>query len=310
MNINVRMEGGIGDHLLSNRFVPAILDKYPSAKIKIFSDTENNPKMLDILMRHFSYLYERGGEVIEKRQNKNFAIRSQFGTENYPCAIENQLAETMQKLMDCDKFYDLHIDGLKWLHYDFDWLRYYYYFPKPTNVPSSKYKDPYILTHLYARPDSVYNLDQSYVVELLKKLSANNRVVVLTTKDHAQYYEEVSSNSNITIDSTSDMNDIFGIASQCSAFLGIDSGIRYIPYYFSKPTFVFSQYCQSYGSVIHSHLIRWLLYTKNVLPVNVNIDAVCRLMENIKKHPAYSLFPEIPSDIENFIVERQYEPVL
>ena len=27
MKISVRMEGGLGDHLLANRFVPAILDK-------------------------------------------------------------------------------------------------------------------------------------------------------------------------------------------------------------------------------------------------------------------------------------------
>jgi len=305
MNINVRMEGGLGDHLLANRFVYSIKDKYPSAKIKVFSDTENNNKMLEVILSKFPDMYARGGEVIISRKSKEYTITSQFGIENYPCAIENQLDETVQKMLDCDKFYDLHIDGLRWMKYDFDWLRYFYFFPKPTNITKPKYEQGFILTHLYARPDSVYNLDHQYVIELLNKISQDNRVVVLTTEDHKEYYNSVFKNPNLIIDSSSTVVDIFNIASECSCFLGIDSGIRYIPYHFGKPVFVFSKYSHQYGNVIPSHLIRWLLFQKNVLPVNTNIDAIVQLLNNLKQHPAYSLFPDIPNNIEQYIVERK-----
>jgi len=35
MNISVRLEGGLGDHLLANRFVHAIKDKFSNAEIYI-----------------------------------------------------------------------------------------------------------------------------------------------------------------------------------------------------------------------------------------------------------------------------------
>jgi hypothetical protein len=305
MNINVRMEGGLGDHLLANRFVYAIKDKYPSAKIKVFSDTENNHKMLEVILSKFPNMYERGGEVIVSRKNKKYMITSQFGVENYPCAIENQSDETMQKMLDCDKFYDLHIDGLQWMKYDFDWLRYFYFFPKPAAIKTPKYEPGFILTHLYARPDSVYNLDQQYIIELLEKISENNKVVILTTEEHKNYYDSILQNPNLIVDSSSTVIDIFDIASECSSFLGIDSGIRYIPYHFGKPVFVFSKYSPQYGSVGPSHLIRWLLFQKNILPVNTNIDAIVKLLNNLKEHPAYSLFPEISNNIDQYIVERK-----
>ena len=42
MEINVRMEGGLGDHILANRFVLAIKEKYPQSEIRMWSDTEGS----------------------------------------------------------------------------------------------------------------------------------------------------------------------------------------------------------------------------------------------------------------------------
>ena len=156
MNINIRMEGGLGDHLVANRFVPGILDKYPEANIKIFSDTEGNDRSLKILLKMFKSFYIREGEVIPSRLNKTHYIHTKFGTENFPAHINNQTPETMGKMMDCDKFYDLHIDGLNWLNHDYDWLRYFYFFPKPHIKFNPLYDFEYIMAHLYARPDSPY----------------------------------------------------------------------------------------------------------------------------------------------------------
>jgi len=305
MKINVRLEGGLGDHLLGNRFVPAILDKYPNAEIKLFSDTENNLRSLEFLLKCFPNFYKRGGEVIKERKNKEFIINSQFGTENLPAHISNQKDEVVENMINnCDKFYDLHIDGLKWSKTDFEWLRYYYFFPKPQFEIIEKYKFKYILAHLYSRPDSSYSLDKEYVINLLLKLSEKQKVVILIEEKHKDYYNNLFNNDNIIIDTSGDLIDVFNLAANCSAFIGIDSGIRYMPYHFGKPTFVFSNSCKKYGEIMHSHLIRWLLFPKNVLPMHTDINAVCSLLNNCCLNPVYSLFPEISEKIENYIVDR------
>ena len=46
-NILVRFEGGIGDCLLSNRFLFAVKEKYPEAIIKVAFDTGVNAGLLN-----------------------------------------------------------------------------------------------------------------------------------------------------------------------------------------------------------------------------------------------------------------------
>jgi len=305
MKINVRMEGGLGDHLLANRFIPAILEKYPEAKIKLFSDTENNPRSMEFLLDCFPNFYKRGAEVIKERKNKEFYINSQFGKENWPASILNQKDNVINEMINnCDKFYDLHIDGLNWTRHDYDWLRYYYFFTRPNLNFEKKYNFEYIFAHLFSRPDSVYSLNQQYVINLLKELSNKQKIVVLVEDKLKDYYSQILDNENIIIDTSDSLIEIFGLASDCKCFIGIDSGIRYMPYHFGKPTFVFSAYCKQYGEIIPSHLIRWLLNSKNVLPMHTEINTVCNLLNNCCLNPAYSLFPEISEKIENYIVDR------
>lgn len=306
MSISIRLEGGLGDHLLGNRFIHAIKDKYPKEDLFIYSDTENNPNSINILKTLYPNIYINT-KVVGTRKDKNFKIKSQFGEEIYPAFLANLPDDTIKEMQSYDKFYDLQIDGLKWLNYDFDWLRYYYFFPKPQINLEKKYKETYIMTHLYSRPDSPYNLNQSYVIDLLKKISifTNQKVLVLTTEEHKSYYEDLFNDTNIIIDTSDNLLDVFKIAQGCSLFLGIDSGIRYIPYHFSKPVFVFSKYCKAYGSVAPSHLIRWLLFNKNVFPVDFDINIVLQIINNCISNPAYQLFPEYIKDIDSIIVNRK-----
>jgi ADP-heptose:LPS heptosyltransferase len=242
--------------------------------------------------------------VVKNRIYKNYKITSLFGEEVYPAHINNLPKEILNQIKMYDKFYDLHIDSLKWLKYDFDWLRYYYFFPKPEIFLKSPYKDGYIMAHLYSRPDSPYNLEQWYVILLIKKLSESNRVIVITTTEHKNYYKEIFNINNVTIDCSDNILEVFKIASGCSCFIGIDSGIRYIPYHFGKPTFVFSKYCSEYGQVAHSHLIRWLIFEKNVFPMHSNIEMVNKIINNVIKNSSYALYPNISNNIERYIVDR------
>jgi len=306
MNIAVRLEGGLGDHLLGNRFIHAIKDKYPNSDLHIFSDTENNPNSINVLKVLFPNIYNNT-TVVGQRKDKNHKITSMFGEESYPAHINNLPDDTLQAIKNCDIFYDLHIDGLKWLNYDFDWLRYYYFFPRPQIELKQKYNEKYIMAHLYSRPDSPYNLDQRYVIDLLTKLSEikDHKVVVVTMEQHKEYYQELFNNPNVIIDTSDNVFEIFQIAAGCSAFIGIDSGIRYIPYHFSKPTFVFSKYCSEYGLVAPSHLIRWLIFEKNVFPMGFDINIVADILNNCIQNSANQLFPQYISGIDRIVVDRK-----
>lgn len=301
--IAIRLEGGLGDHLLGNRFVHAIKEKYYTNELHIFSDTENNPNSINILKSLFPSVYQNT-TVLPKRKDPNYKIKSIFGEEVYPAHINNLPEQFLCEIKSYDKFYDLHIDGLKWLKSDFDWLRYYYFFPKPEIDLVSPYEGSYIMAHLYARPDSPYNLEQWYTILLLQKLGEVNKVIVITTEDHKNFYSELFNHPNITIDCANNVVDIFKIASNCEVFIGIDSGIRYIPYHFGKPVFVFSKYCQGYGNVAHSHLIRWLLFEKNVFPMHYQIEEVYRIINNVIRNKSFALYPNLPNNIEQYIVDR------
>jgi hypothetical protein len=306
MNIAVRLEGGLGDHLLGNRFIHAIKDKYPSSNLHVFSDTENNPNSINVLKALFPNIYNNT-TVVGQRKDKNYKINSMFGEESYPAHIDNLPDDALQAIKNCDIFYDLHIDGLKWLNYDFDWLRYYHFFPRPQIDLKQKYNEKYIMAHLYARPDSPYNLDQRYVIDLLTKLSQikDQKIVVVTMEQHKDYYQDLFNNPNIIIDTADNVFEIFQIAAGCSAFIGIDSGIRYIPYHFSKPTFVFSKYCSQYGLVAPSHLIRWLIFEKNVFPIGFDINLVTDVLSNCIKNPASQIFPQYTNGVEMVVVDRK-----
>jgi len=299
----------LGDHLLANRFVPAILDRYPDASIKVFSDTEGNGKSAELLLSLFGRFYSRGIEVIESRASKEYPVRSQFGEENYPAHINNQKPEVLRAMLDCEKFYDFHIDGLKWLDYkELGLLNYFYHFPYPNLPPTTKLDvdtgTPFVLTHLLSRPDSGHGLEPWYMERLLKKLAENQRVIAICESKYFSHYEFARSFSNVEIVDPNTA-ECFILAKQCEAFIGVDSGLRYMPMHFGKPTFVFSKYSKSPHQAPISHLIRWLIHEKFVLPNEMDVEKVNGVIDNAILNP---LVPEISKNlIDQTIIHRKYD---
>lgn len=302
MDIAVRMEGGLGDHLLANRFVFAIRDKYPDAKIFAFSDVESNFKS-DFLPTLFPGVYEKF-EVASIRAREEFVIESQFGIENWPASMANVNDEYKRKFASADKFYNLHIDSLDFTTHDYEWLRYFHHFPRPTiSLETFPTPEKFVACQLYARPNASSNLDKWYVEALVKKLSNSIPVVIMTLREHLDFYSFLSEIPNVTIECPT-LLEATSIAKQCSAFIGIDSGLRYLPYHFSKPTFVFSKYCRQRGVVAPSQLIRWLLFENNVFPEYHDAGEVASIVSLAASDPTYALFPQ-SSPIDNLIVRRR-----
>lgn len=309
--VSIRLEGGIGDHLLSNRFVSAIREYHPHAQFNFYSDTENNPKQIDLLKATWPSIYTRDNcKVMEGRISKSFVIKSQFGEEIYNCHPLNILEQYQRLFKDSDYYYNLCIDNLEWLNYKFDWKRYFYFFPRPEVITNSPLNSSgYILTHLFPRPDSDHNLEQWYVINLIKKLlERGHKVVSICEGQYMDYYNDIIElhHENFTLlDCT--LSEVFSLSEKCACFIGVDSGLRYFPLHFGKPSYVFSKYCYKPFNPIPSHLLRWLIFSQYVLPIHFDINEVCSIITDTVTHPASSFFPKLSSSPPVNIIERIYE---
>ena len=89
MKISVRMEGGLGDHLLANRFIPAIKEQWPGCKIDLWSDTEGNKFQSDVLKKMWPSYFNDIFVLEEKRYKRLKIISSNFPEEDYRGSIKN-----------------------------------------------------------------------------------------------------------------------------------------------------------------------------------------------------------------------------
>ena len=304
MNIALRFDSGIGDHLLSNRFAYAIKDKYPDSKLFMYSDENGDASKAELMGKLFP-IYEKI-EVMPKR-NMDFKIKTQFGEENYHLHADNVAQEYKDKFAAADKYYNLCLDNMEWLDHDYDWRRYYNWFPKPNAItPSKAYTLPeqFIMVHLYPRPNCVYSVEQWYAVQLIKKLATVLPVVVITMDQHKSWYKEVEGIFNVHV-LTPNMLDVFYIASKCTMFFGVDSSVRYSPLHYGKPTYVFSNQSSAPQQALPLHQIRWLLSNVNVFPLNYNSGDVVRIAKQTLEFPATSLFPMISGNLDQILLRRR-----
>jgi hypothetical protein len=128
---------------------------------------------------------------------------------------------------------------------------------------------------------------------------------VLYDESSESEYEELIKEENPRLRFIhADLNEIFYISSVCQAAVGIDSGIRFVPYHFGKPTFTFSKYCKTYGVVQYSFLIRWLFQDRYVFPLHYEVSSASQILKNCLRNPAYRLYPHLLDDIERLVAQR------
>jgi hypothetical protein len=305
------MEGGLGDHFAANRFIPAIKELHPDCEITLYSDTEGKTKQSDILNRMWPSFF-KDTVVIQNKKYKNFRIKSSnFPDEDHKGNIKN-IPDDIHKEMteDCDLFYDLHIDSLEWLNHDYDWFKRFNTFPKPetsSRMASDKchFPDKFILAHLYARDDADSNMESWYINKLLKSITQEFDVVVLYDDESRHQYKDLMEEGNKKLHFMNEsLANIFDISSRCSAMLGIDSGVRFIPYHYGKPVFTFSKYCKQYGVVQYSYLIRWLFNDRYVFPLHLDVTTAGQILKNCLRNPAYRLYPHLLDNIEQLVAQR------
>ena len=304
MEISVRLEGGLGDHLLGNRFIPAILDKYPSAKITAYSDTEGNTFQKEGLLCAYPHLYKEI-RVIENKKHKEFWIDCQFGEDNYYGALENVPDDIVEEMQSHDKFYDLHVDSLKWMQHDYDWFRFFYFFPKPniSEMYEEDLPEEFIVLHLVSETSVGHRLEEWYVDRLVGDLSEVLPCVIISTPETNHFYEKCLGNNVSLINTT--VSKAFDIITKSKLMISTDSGFRCLAYGANVPTLTFSSHSDAPHRAVPSHQVRWLPFAQHSFPLNFDAPYITQIAKRIIEDKGYSLLPYV-NDIDSQLVRRKY----
>ena len=307
MNISVRMEGGLGDHLLANRFIPAILDKHPDAKIHLFSDTGGSSLQSDTLTSMFDYYSSR---TLIRRKGEKFNIRTQFGKENFAAHLDNICDEDRKLMTSFDKFYNLHIDWMEWMDYDFDWQRYFYHFPKPhLKIFEHKHDKPYFVIH--AASDNLANnhrMPKKYLNQLINEIPKAYDIFVLSTKSTKDFIRANFKESPRLTFFEKNITEVIRLVKGCAGMFAIDSGIKYFGYTFNKPTLTWAKESKGPHSCLPAFQMRWLTFPSLIFPLQYDPEYLVRCMENLIKSNNLILAPHLTQkEIDQTLSRRRVE---
>lgn len=255
--ILVRIEGGLGDCLLSNRFIPAIMDKHPNSYITVgFDNSRGEDYQLSVLKEFYPHLSDR--YCLWKDVYKN----------------------------DVDYFYDLHIDKMKWTTYDFDWLSRFYYFPKTVQKHDKK---DYVCLHLTHNLWEPKNLKKDYITKLVNALhEVDQNLVAICTEQEKERYADVLDKVDIVCSS---VIKACRTVLHAKAFVTIDSGFKYMAYSNGVPTIETADYYSQVGATHPMIKARWLPFQERGLPLYSDPQYFAVGLKNVLENRISSIFP-------------------
>ena len=307
MNISVRMEGGLGDHLLANRFILAILDKHPGAKIHLFSDTGGGSLQSDVLISLFDYYSSRS---LIKRKSENHIISTQFGKENFAAHLDNIKETDKKRMLSFDKFYNLHIDWMEWMDYDFEWQRYFYHFPTPhLQIFPHENEKPYIVIH--AASDNMGNshrMSSRYLTELVNSIPPKFDIFILCTDSTKGFIDSRFKESSRLKIFQENITEVIRLVKGCAGMFAIDSGVKYFGYTFNKPTLTWAKESSKPHSCLPAFQMRWLTFPALIFPLEYNAKYMIKCMENLIDSNNLILAPHLSSkQIDKTLIRRKVQ---
>jgi hypothetical protein len=295
MKISVRMEGGLGDHILANRFVPAILDKYPNSEIHLFSDTGGKTLQSDTLLSLYNFYSSR---TLLKRKSDTFYIQSQFGKENFPAHLNNIDDEQRRFMVGFDKFFNLHIDWMEWTQYDIHWQNYFYHFPQPTlSLPNIKHKKDYIIMHIASdNMGNNHRMSKKYLNSLIPRIPSNYEIKILCTPSTKNFIgSHIEPRARLEI-IDAPLPEVISLVKYSSGLIAIDSGIKYFGYTFNIPTVCWAKESRRPHSCPIAFQSRWLTFPQTMFPLEHDPDVIVGTLLNLIESNNFILAPNIPRE--------------
>jgi hypothetical protein len=306
MKISIRFEGGIGDHILANRFTQPIIDKYSPTEINLYSDTNKNPIQSEII--NYLFDYYNTTHLVSKKSH-SYEARSQFGVENYPGHIDNISDQDRALMLNCDLFLDMHIDSLRWLKHKTGWQKYFFTFPEPTTILTDEPNNSIIFHLASDNLSNNHRMSAEYINNLLDTTPQQYNKIILCTPSTQQFIKDVTRTRKQDYEIyNKDIKSVISLIKNCKGLITIDSGIKYLGYTFNKPTLTFAQESKAPHTCPRYMQIRWLTFPYLIFPLEYSAKYIIYCMENLISNNNLMLCPDIGSDkldqsliIRNFI---------
>jgi ADP-heptose:LPS heptosyltransferase len=300
--IGIRAEGGAGDILLFNRFIPAIKEKYPDYDIYLYVDSEGKTFQKELIEILYPSFYKEV-IVIPHKKYKECYISSQFGEEKSMGVYENVPDEWRAKIESHDIWYDGHIDSLKWVDYDFDWLRYYRFFPKP-DLQKLDTKEEYVAFHLMSNTKNDHGLERWYIERIVEEVSKFIKCKLICTNDIRNIYSKFENYPNVEILAVGLKEACLAI-SAAKLMFSIDSGLRVIGYSYGIPTLCLSRQVSAPFQPFPSHQLRWMPFPETCFPLNYDCIYMANFVKKVLSNKAYILVPQL-THFDNQAIRRNY----
>ena len=304
MKISVRMEGGLGDHLLANRFVPAILDKYENAEIHLFSDTGGKTLQSDTLLSLYDFYKSR---TLIERKSKTYSMHSQFGKENFPAHINNIKDDQRRFMLGFDRFFNFHIDWMEWTRYDIHWQNYFFHFPKPSlEFPRVSQGKEYIVMHIASdNMGNNHRMSKRYLNSIIPRIPSNYLIKVLSTPSTEKFVtQSIDERTRVEIVNLP-LPEVISLVKHASGLIAIDSGIKYFGYTFNIPTVCWAKESTRANSCPLAFQARWLTFPQTVFPLEHNPESLVQTLLNLIESNNFILAPSLKSnELDKHLIRR------
>lgn len=303
MNISALIGGGLGDMIMSMRYLGAIKERYPEAHISLYANDKGISSYSSFIKNHWSYLFDEF--TVVGIGSLNYKIRSQFGEEEYYNAYNNITEYYRKQIERADKFYNLISDGLFFLDYhDIPWEKYQRFIPRP-NIVSDLQEEFDIIVNLYARENSPSFISKDYSDLIVENLLKIGRVTILAPNEVVKntFYSKFQ---DITI--VADLSQSLSMIARSKIGLSIDTGIRCFFHSLGKPCYTMSVNCNNYFACHDVYKIRWYPWTESLIPINANPKDVAYLVGNAISNSGCYLFPHLsPEKVDTSLCRKRYD---
>jgi len=306
MKISVTTGGGVGDMILSTRFLAATREKYPSSSISLYCNDKRLISHSDFIKKHWHSYFDsfRRIEMIDE----NYRISSQFGGEIYNEAYKNIKEEIRLEIESADKYYCFRPDSLEYLDYkDIPWTKFIRCIPYPSDIAlcNSKLPDDFIVLNLYAREGHYSAVSKEYSDSVIDALKYTNNIIILAPSEEVKNTFYSNHIANVIV---ADLEQCLSIIEKSRLGVSIDTGLRCLFHSFGKSCYTLCRMCSQFFAPPHSHWLRWYPWTENMLPINASPSTILSLVENSKLGIASELFPTVaPQDMDRVLIRRRYD---
>lgn len=252
------MYGGIGDHLLANRFVPSVLEHHNINKVDIIRPYLNSideyiGKNYPLFLKDSFDFYENV-VFVKKTSNNNFSdlwINMQQTT----CEFD--------EFKNYDKVYNFVPDALVWSSYiHLPLAKYFKFFPQPKLNLQNDNRD-YVFFFPAARENQ--HESHKFSIEYAKQFvdfAYDNNINLLCPVDREnKFLINYCNEINLNIEYCN-LNELWQFSKNCKSVISCDSGPRYFPLHFGKPEVIVTNFFNK------EFLIRWLLNSNWVMEMN------------------------------------------